>query len=89
MSKQDDIKGLKVAILVDNGFEQSEMTEPRKALDEQGAKTTLVSPVQGKVKGWKHTEWGDEFPVEAELDSTNPGDFDALLLPGGAMNPDK
>lgn len=90
MSKQnDDIRGLKVAILVDNGFEQSEMTEPRKALDEQGAKTTLISPVQGKVKGWKHTEWGDEFPVEAELDREDPRDYDALLLPGGVMNPDK
>lgn len=90
MSKQDeDIRGLRVAILVDNGFEQSEMAEPRKALDEQGAKTTLISPVQGKVKGWKHTDWGDEFPVEEQLDSADPRDYDALLLPGGAMNPDK
>ncbi len=83
------LDGKKVAILVADGFEQVEMTEPRKALESAGAETILVSPVQGRVAGWQHTEWGDEFPVDLQLDRANAGDFDALLLPGGVMNPDK
>lgn len=82
------IKGLKVAILVADGFEQSEMTEPKKALDEAGAQTVIVSPSKGKVKGWKMKNWGDEFPVDKELNQARPDEFDALLLPGGVMNPD-
>lgn len=82
------IEGLKVAILVADGFEQSEMTEPRKALDEAGAKTFLISPVKGKVKGWKSKEWGDQFPVDRSLDQANAEEYDALLLPGGVINPD-
>jgi len=84
-----NLNGKRVAILVANGFEQVELTEPRKALQEAGAKTEIVSPAQGKVKGWQHTEWGDEFEVDVPLDSANPGNYDALLLPGGVMNPDK
>jgi protease I len=87
MAKRLD--GKKVAILIENGFEQVEMTQPRKALDEAGAQTKIVSPVEGKVKGWQHTEWGDEFSVDVPLANANPDDFDALLLPGGVMNPDK
>lgn len=83
------LKGLKVAILIADGFEQIEMEEPKKALKEAGAETMIVSPVEGKVKGWKHTDWGDEFPVDLDLDKAKPEDFDALLLPGGVMNPDK
>src|SRR5687768_8892613 len=82
-------KNLKVAILVADGFEQVELTEPKKALEEAGAKTQIVSPAEGKVKGWNHTEWGDQFPVDLALDDASPDDFDALLLPGGVMNPDK
>ena len=82
----EELRGLKVAILITDGFEQVEMTEPRKALDEAG---DIVSPHGGKVKGWKFTEWGDEFPVDLTLDSVTPDDFDALLLPGGVINPDK
>jgi protease I len=74
------LKGLKVPILVANGFEQVEMTEPRRALDAAGAQTELVSPEKDKVKGWKHTEWGDEFPVEVSLERSNPDEYDALLL---------
>ena len=85
----ETLNGLKVAILVTDGFEQVEMTEPRKALDEAGAETRLVSPRDGRVKAWKFTEWGDEFPVDMPLDSARPEDFDALLLPGGVINPDK
>jgi protease I len=82
------LDGKKVAILIDNGFEQVEMTEPKKALEDAGARTTIVSPQQARVKGWQHTEWGDEFPVDVTLSSAVPGDYDALLLPGGVMNPD-
>lgn len=85
---EQKIKGLKVAILVADGFEQSEMTEPKKALEEAGAQTFIVSPVKGKVKGWKAKNWGDEFPVGKELNQAKAEEFDALLLPGGLMNPD-
>jgi deglycase len=85
----ENLKGLKVAILVENGFEQVEMVEPRKALDEAGAETLIVSPRDESVRGWNHKEWGDEFPVDLALDRATPQDFDALLLPGGVMNPDK
>jgi protease I len=82
------LEGKKVAILVANGFEQVELTEPRKALDAAGAQTRIVSPEQGKVKGWNHTEWGQEIKVDVPLDQAKAQDFDALLLPGGVMNPD-
>jgi protease I len=83
------LNGKKVAILVADGFEQVEMTEPRKALDQAGAQTQIVSPAQGKVKGWQHTDWGDAFPVDVPLEQARADDYDALLLPGGVMNPDK
>lgn len=79
----------RVAILVTDGFEQSEMTEPKKALDDAGFETAIVSPNRGKVKGWVHTKWGDEFTVDQNLDEADASDYDALLLPGGVMNPDK
>jgi protease I len=84
----ENLQGKKVAILVADGFEQVELTEPRKALDEAGAKTQIVSPSQGKVKGWKHTQWGDELPVDLPLAQARADQFDALLLPGGVMSPD-
>ena len=83
-----NLKGLKVAILVDNGFEQVEMTEPRKALDQAGAETRIVSPQSSRVRAWNLTEWGDKFPVDVALDEARADDFDALHLPGGVMNPD-
>jgi protease I len=82
------LAGLKVAILVADGFEQIELESPRKALDDDGAKTLIVSPVEDKVKGWQHTQWGDKFAVDVQLQEARPRDFDALLLPGGVMNPD-
>ena len=85
----ETLNGLKVAILVTDGFEQVEMTEPRKAIDQAGAETRLVSPRDGQVKAWKFTEWGDEFPVDVPLAQARANDFDALLLPGGVINPDK
>lgn len=84
-----DLKGCRVAILAADGFEQVELTEPRKALEEAGAETTIVSPKKGEIRGWKLTEWGDKIEVDEPLDSASPDRFDALLLPGGVMNPDK
>jgi protease I len=85
----NELKGKRVAILVENGFEQVELTEPRKALQAAGADAKIVSPVKGRVKGWKFTEWGEELDVEVGLDGAKVDDFDALLLPGGVINPDK
>jgi len=85
----ENLNGLKVAILVTDGFEQVELTEPRKALDQAGARTQIVSPKDGQVRGWKFTEWGENFPVDVKLDGAKAEDFDALLLPGGVMNPDE
>jgi protease I len=82
------LKGLRVAILATDGFEQAELIEPRKALDEAGAETRVVSPKAERIRGWKSKEWGDEVRVDAPLDQSKPEDFDALLLPGGVMNPD-
>ena len=79
----------KVAIVVVDGFEQVELTEPKKALEQAGFKTEIVSPAQGKVKGWNHTEWGDQFPVDKPISQAKESDYCALLLPGGVMNPDK
>lgn len=84
-----EIRGIKVAILATDGFEQVELTEPRKALDEAGAETRVVSPKDGKIRGWKFTEWGDEVKVDVPLKQARAADFDALLLPGGVINPDK
>jgi protease I len=86
MSQQ--LNGKKVAILVAHGFEQVELTEPKQALEQAGAQTQIVSPEQGQVKGWQHTEWGDQFPVDVPLNQASADDYDALLLPGGVMNPD-
>jgi len=82
------LTGLKVAILVTDGFEQVEMTGPRKALDEAGADTRLVSPKGGEVKAWNLTDWGETFSVNLALEGARPDAFDALLLPGGVINPD-
>lgn len=82
------LNGVKVAILVSDGFEQVELVEPRKALEAAGAKTEIISPKTGQVKGWKFTEWGDPFPVERPLSQAKPENYDALLLPGGVINPD-
>src|SRR5437016_5140307 len=85
----ESLNNKKVAILVADGFEQVELTEPKKALEQAGAQTQIVSPKSGQVKGWNHTEWGDKFKVDIALDQADPDQFDALLLPGGVMNPDK
>ena len=86
---EKDLRGMKVAILVTDGFEQVELIEPRKALDAAGAQTRVVSPKRDKVRGWNHTEWGDDVAVDLTLDRARVDEFDALLLPGGVINPDK
>jgi protease I len=83
------LNGKKVAILVEDGFEQIELTSPKEALEKAGAKTHIISPKRDKVKGWDHTQWGKELPVDVSLDQANANEYDALLLPGGVMNPDK
>ena len=86
--QQSGLKGKKVAILATDGFEQVELADPRKALDDAGAKTQVVSPKSGKIRGWRFTDWGDEVAVDVPLDQAKVDDFDALMLPGGVMNPD-
>ena len=78
----------RIAILATDGFEQSELTGPRDGLKAAGFDVQVVSPKQGEIKGWKHTDWGDAVPVDVELAQANARDFDALVLPGGQMNPD-
>ncbi len=85
---RNDLNGKRVAILATDGVEQVELTEPRKALDDAGATTIVVSPKEGKIKAWQHDHWGDEIPVDRALSEAKPDDFDALMLPGGVMNPD-
>src|SRR5579864_4676737 len=83
------LHGKKIAILATDGFEQAELLEPRKALDQAGAKTQVVSPKEGKIRGWNHKDWGQEVSVDVPLKSAKAEDYDALLLPGGVMNPDQ
>lgn len=83
------LEGKRVAIVVAKGFEQVEMTSPREALEEAGAETDLISTESERVKAWRHTEWGESFEVDVPIDDADPDDYDALLLPGGVMSPDK
>lgn len=79
---------MKVAILAADGFEQSELEDPKRALEDEGFETLVVSPVKGKIRGWQGKNWADEVDVDLDLDKARVEDFDALLLPGGLMNPD-
>jgi len=83
------LNGLRVAILAAEGFELAELAEPKKALEEQGARTQIVSPAKGEVQGWKHFEKADKFHVDVPLDQADAESFDALVLPGGVANPDQ
>lgn len=83
-----ELKGKKIAILATDGFEQAELTEPRKALEEAGAQTVVIAPKSGEIKGWNVKEWGDTVKVDKTLDNANPNEYDALVLPGGVLNPD-
>ncbi|MBD2099463.1 type 1 glutamine amidotransferase domain-containing protein [Leptolyngbya sp. FACHB-261] len=84
-----ELTNKKVAILVTDGFEQVELTKPKQALEAAGAQTQIISPKSDTVEGWNHFDKGDQFPVDVPLDSVNPNDYDALLLPGGVANPDQ
>lgn len=83
------LEGKRIAILVDDGFEQVELVEPRRALDEAGAQTAIVSPCENTVCAWNEEDWGDEFQVDVVLGQASAERYDALLLPGGVMNPDR
>ncbi len=83
------LSGKKVAILTENGFEEDELTSPLKALRAAGATVEIVSPQRNKVKAWKHDHWSVEIPVDVPLSEANVDDYDALVIPGGVMNPDQ
>ena len=78
----------KVAILTENGFEESELTSPKKAMEDAGIKVDIVSPQAKKVKAWNHDHWSIELPVNVNVADANPEDYDALVVPGGVLNPD-
>lgn len=84
----EQLTGKRVAALVTNGFEQVELTEPKKALEQAGARVDVVSPQEGEVRGWNHKAWGDSVRVDRTVEQAAPDEYDALLLPGGVMNPD-
>jgi protease I len=81
--------GKKIAILTENGFEEEELTVPKKALEEAGMMVYIVSPQKKRVKAWKHDHWSIELPVDVSLDEARHENYDALLLPGGVLNPDQ
>lgn len=82
------LEGKKVAILSTNGFEQSELFKPKQALEDEGATTHVVSPETGEIKGWNNGDWGQSINVDVELEDANADDYNALVLPGGVINPD-
>ncbi len=88
MATNAKLSGKRVAILATDGVEQVELIEPKRALDESGARTAVVSPKPRTIAGWQHDHWGDDIPVDVPLDQASADDFDALVLPGGVMNPD-
>jgi protease I len=84
-----ELKGKKIAILATDGFEQVELTEPKKNLEHAGAQVEVLSIKEGKIKGWDKTDWGDTVKVDRLVSNAKPAEFDALVLPGGQINPDK
>jgi len=83
-----NLNGKKIAILATDGFEQAELLEPRKALDASGAKTEVIAPRDGNIRAWNVKDWGESVKVDKTLENANPNEYDALVLPGGVMNPD-
>ncbi|MGB0122120.1 MAG: type 1 glutamine amidotransferase domain-containing protein [Silvibacterium sp.] len=88
MNSSGPLRGKKVAILATDGFEQVELMEPKMALEAAGATTEIISPKSGELRAWKFKEWGDKVKVDKSLDNAKPNDYDALVLPGGVINPD-
>lgn len=78
----------RIAILATNGFEQSELMEPRARLKDAGYRVDVIAPQPGQIRGWNEKDWGESVPVDVELSKASPDDYDALVLPGGQMNPD-
>jgi protease I len=89
LSDMGKLSGKKVAILTENGFEEVELTSPLKALKEAGATVEIISPQKKKVKAWNHDHWSIELPVDVQLNNANVDDYDALIIPGGVLNPDQ
>ncbi len=85
----ENLKSKRVAILTENGFEEIELTSPKKALEDRGFKVDIVSPQKEKVKGWDVDHWSIELPVDVNISEADPDDYDALMIPGGVINPDK
>ena len=83
------LNGKTVAILTENGFEEVELTSPKKALEDAGATVHIVSPQKDKIKAWAHDHWSIELSVDKNVSDVKAEDYDALLLPGGVLNPDK
>ncbi len=83
------LQGKKIAVLTENGFEEVELTSPKQALEEAGATVHIISPQKGIVKGWDHDHWSIELDVDKNIDEANTEEYDALILPGGVLNPDK
>ena len=83
-----DIKQAKVVILATHGFEQSELKVPLQKLRDAGAQVVVVSPEKGQIRGWKEKDWGESVPVDKSLDEVSADDYDAIVLPGGQINPD-
>lgn len=87
---KDTLDGRKIAILATDGFEQSELMKPKQLLEEAGASTVVISPGdKQRIKGWNHGEWGEQADVDLPLGEARAADYDALVLPGGVINPDK
>lgn len=84
-----DLTNKRVAIVATDGFEQSELLEPKKALEAAGARVDVISLKPGRIRGWKAKDWGDDVEVDAVIGSVRADDYDALVLPGGVINPDK
>ncbi len=89
LTMKPQLNGKKVAILATNGFEQSELLDPQQALEDAGASTEIISPEEGEIFGWDEDDWGESVEVDKTLAEADPDEYDALVLPGGVMNPDE
>ncbi len=83
------LEGKKIAILATNGFEESELFEPKKALEESGADVVIIAPEKGSIKAWNHGNWSKEIEVNVKVEEASAANYDVLVLPGGVINPDK
>jgi deglycase len=84
-----NLKEKRVAIITENGFEEVELTSPKKVMEDAGIKVDVISPQKNKVKAWDKDHWSIEIPVDVDITDANADDYDALMIPGGVMNPDK